>query len=289
MIDDVPGVRAGHWTGAGTGVTVVIADPGTVGSAEVRGGAPATRETALLEPTRLVEQVDAVVLTGGSAFGLAVADGVMTHLAAQGRGVVTSAGPVPIVPTAAIYDLVVSDGERPGPDEGVAAAVTAESGAPFETGRVGAGRGATLGKWKGPDYAVAGGLGSASIFDGDVAVGAVAVVNAIGDVVGDDGTVVAGSTAPAGAPAFPEPEPFRPEENTTLVIVATNARLAKTECHLLAASAHHGLARSIRPSHTRFDGDVAFALATGQADGHVDRIRALATEVVAAAVRNAVA
>lgn len=288
MITDVPGVRAGHWTGMGTGVTVVLAPPGTVGSVEVRGGAPATRETALLDPSRLVDAVDAVVLTGGSAFGLATADGVMGHLAAQQRGVATSAGPVPIVPAAAVFDLAASGGERPGPDEGLAAAVAADGGAPFETGRVGAGRGVTVGKWRGPDHAVPGGLGSASARDADGMVGAVAVVNAIGDVLGDDGMVLAGSKAPPGTPAFPEPQPFRPGENTTLVVLATNARFTKSECHLLAVSAHHGLARSLHPSHTRFDGDVAFSLATGAVDGHLDRLRVLTTEVVAAAVRAAV-
>jgi L-aminopeptidase/D-esterase-like protein len=288
LITDVPGVRAGHWTGGGTGVTVVLAPPGTVGSAEVRGGAPATRETALLEPARLVDRVDAVVLAGGSAFGLAAADGVMAHLAAQGRGVATSGGPVPIVPAAAVFDLVSSSGARPGPDEGLAAALAAERGAPLELGRVGAGRGATVGKWRGAEHAVDGGVGSAGAADGVVFVGALAVANAIGDVVHADGSVLAGSTAPAGTPAFPGPAPFRPGESTTLVVVTTNARLTKADCHLLAASAHHGLARSLHPSHTRFDGDVAFALATGEVDAHLDRIRVLTTEVVAEAIRAAV-
>jgi len=288
LITDVPGIRAGHWTGTATGVTVVLAPRGTVGSGEVRGGAPATRETALLDPARLVDEVDAVVLTGGSAFGLATADGVVGHLAAQDRGVATSGGPVPIVPTAAVFDLVVAGGERPGADEGLAAAVAADGGAPFETGRVGAGRGVTVGKWRGPDHSVPGGLGSVSGRDGDAVVGALVVVNAIGDVVGEDGSVLAGSTAPPGSPAFPEPQPFRPGENTTLVLVATNARLTKADCHLLAVSAHHGLARSLHPSHTRFDGDIAFTLATGAVDGHLDRLRVLTTEVVAAAVRAAV-
>lgn len=289
MITDVPGIRVGHWTGAGTGVTVVLTPPGTVGSGEVRGGAPATRETALLAPERLVDQVDAVVLTGGSAFGLATADGVMRHLEAQGRGVVTSGGAVPIVPTAAVFDLAASGGERPGPEEGRAAADAAELGVPVQVGRVGAGRGVTVGKWRGPDHAVPGGLGSAAAADGDAVLGALVVVNAIGDVVADDGRMLAGSSAPPGTPAFPEPAPFRPGENTTLVVVATNARLAKADCHLLAVSAHHGVARALHPSHTRFDGDVTFALATGAVEGHLDRLRVLATDVVAAAVRAAVA
>jgi L-aminopeptidase/D-esterase-like protein len=289
LITDVPGIRVGHWTGTGTGVTVVLTPPGTVGSAEVRGGAPATRETALLDPQRLVDHVDAVVLTGGSAFGLATADGVMRHLEAQGRGVVTSGGAVPIVPTAAVFDLAASGGERPGPEDGRAASDAAERGVPLQVGRVGAGRGVTVGKWRGPDYAVPGGLGSASAVDGDAVVGALVVVNAIGDVVAEDGRMLAGSSAPEGTPAFPEPAPFRPGENTTLVVVATNARLTKAECHLVAVSAHHGAARALHPSHTRFDGDVAFALATGAVEGHLDRLRVLATEVVADAVRAAVA
>jgi len=289
LITEVPGIRVGHWTGKSTGVTVVLTPPRTVGSAEVRGGAPATRETALLDPQRLVDQVDAVVLTGGSAFGLATADGVMRHLEARGRGVVTSGGAVPIVPTAAVFDLAASGGERPGPEEGRAAADAAEVGAPVQVGRVGAGRGVTVGKWRGPDHAVPGGLGSQSAVDGDAVVGALVVVNAIGDVVADDGRVVAGSTAPEGTPAFPEPAVFRPGENTTLVVAATNANLTKAECHLLAVSTHHGVARALHPSHTRFDGDVAFALATGAVEGHLDRLRVLATEVVADAVRAAVA
>ncbi len=288
MITDVPGVRVGHWTGAATGVTVVLLPPGTVGSAEVRGGAPATRETDLLDPARLVDEVDAVVLTGGSAFGLATADGVMARHAEQERGVATTAGPVPIVPTAAVFDLARSGGERPGPAEGRAALLAAEGDPPLVLGAVGAGRGATVGKWRGPEHAVAGGIGSASARDGDAVIGALVVVNAIGDVIAADGTVLAGSTAPTGAPAFPEPAPFRPGEATTLAVVATNGRLAKADCHLLAASAHHGLVRALHPSHTRFDGDVVFALATGEVDAHLDRLRVLATEIVAASVRSSV-
>ena len=157
----VPGVRAGHWTGAATGVTVVLFPEGTVGSGEVRGGAPATREVALLEPTRVVGQVDAVVFTGGSAFGLATADGVMQDLAAAGRGYPTAGGPVPIVPTVAIYDLVESGARPPGPTEGRAAVVAAAGDEPLALGRVGAGRGATVGKWRGRDHAVPGGVGLA--------------------------------------------------------------------------------------------------------------------------------
>jgi L-aminopeptidase/D-esterase-like protein len=287
-LTDVAGVRVGSWTGAATGVTVVLAPEGTVGSVEVRGGAPATRETALLDPTKVVARVDAVVLTGGSAFGLATADGVMAFLAERGQGFPTGGGPVPIVPTAAIFDLVASGGERPTARDAYAAASAAERDEPLRSGRVGAGRGATVGKWHGPEHAAPGGLGTAGAREGDAVVGALAVVNAVGDVIDDDGRVLAGSTAPAGSPPFPSPA-LGALEHTTLVVVATDAALTKTECLLLAQSAQHGVARALRPSHTRFDGDVAFALATGIVDGHVDRVRIAATEVVAAAVRAAVA
>ena len=282
-ITDVPGVRVGHWTGPDTGVTVVWAPAGTVGSGEVRGGAPATRETALLEPTRLVERVDAVVLAGGSAFGLAAADGVVRFLAERGQGFPTPAGPVPIVVGAALFDLPVE--RTPGPEEGWAAAVDAGRGAAATSGRIGAGRGATVGKWRGRQYAVAGGLGTAAVRVGDATVGAIVACNPAGDVIGPDGTVLAGSAAPAGGPSFPAPTPF---EHTTLVVVATDARIAKAECHLMAQSAHDGLAQAIRPAHTRYDGDFAAVLATGTVEAHPDRLRVAASEVVARAVRAAV-
>lgn len=288
----VPGVRVGHWTGEGTGVTVLLAPAGSVGAGEVRGGAPATREFALLEPLRTVDRVDAVTFAGGSAFGLAAADGVVRFLAERGQGYPTAGGPVPIVPTAAVFDLVASGGMRPGAEEGYLAAVAAARGEEPAWGRVGAGAGATVGKWRGRQFAVAGGVGSASGRDGDVTVGVVAVVNALGDVVGGDGTVVAGSTAPESAPAFPAPEPFAEDEagqHTTLVAVATDARLDKAGCRLLAESAHDGLARALHPAHTRFDGDVAVAVATGTVTGHLDRLRVLAADLTAAAIRAAVA
>ncbi len=273
-------------------MTVVTVPPGSVASGEVRGGAPASRETALLDPHRLVEHVDAIVLTGGSAFGLAAADGVMRALGGEGRGFATAGGPVPIVPAAAVYDLVASSeagGAPPGPEEGAAAFAAAQPGAPFTTGRVGAGAGATVGKWKGADDRVPGGLGSAATAAGDVVVGALAVVNAIGDVVGDDGRVLAGSAAPPDTPAFPEPLPFEEGEHTTLVVVATNARLTKLECHLVSQTAHDAMSRAVSPSHTRFDGDLTIAVATGAVDAHLDRLRVVAADVVAAAIRDAVA
>lgn len=268
-------------------MTVVLLPEPTTGSCEVRGGAPASRETALLEPTKLVEHVDAVVLTGGSAFGLATADGVMTHLASEGRGFRSSAGPVPIVPAAAIFDLVVSRGERPTAEHGLAAARAAARAEPCETGRVGAGRGARVGKWRGADHGVPGGLGTASVRVGDATVGALVVVNAVGDVVDRDGRVLAGSTAPAAVGGFPDP-PLGPGESTTLAVVVTDAAATKVHCRLLAESAHDGLATALRPVATRYDGDIAFGLATGAVEAHLDRLRLGAVEAVAAAVRAAV-
>jgi L-aminopeptidase/D-esterase-like protein len=291
-ITDVAGVRVGHWTGEHSGVTVLWAPAGTVGSGEVRGGAPATREVALLEPTRLVERVDAVVLSGGSAFGLAAADGVMRFLAERGQGFPTAAGPVPIVIGAAVFNPPW--GNPPGPEEGYAAAVDAARGAPAASGSIGAGRGATVGKWRGREHAAPGGLGTAAVTDGDATVGALAVVNAAGDVIGADGGVLAGSAAAGDQPGFPgllgdTPHPgAAPLEQTTLVVVATDARLTKNDCHLMAISAHDGLARALRPAHTRYDGDLAVVLATGDVDGHPDRLREAAAEAVAQAVRAAV-
>jgi L-aminopeptidase/D-esterase-like protein len=283
VITDVAGIRVGHWTGERTGVTVVWAPSGSVGSGEVRGGAPATRESALLNPTRLVDRVDAVVLCGGSAFGLAAADGVVGFLAERGQGFPTGAGPVPIVVAAALFDLPVD--RPPGPEEGRAAAVATARGEPATSGRLGAGRGATVGKWRGRKYAVPAGLGTATIAEGEAMVGALVACNALGDVIGPDGAVLAGSTAPDGVAGFPA---ARPLENTTLVVVATDARLSKTECHLLAQSAHDGLSRALRPAHTRHDGDFAVALATGEVAAHPDRLRVAAADAVAAAVRAAV-
>jgi L-aminopeptidase/D-esterase-like protein len=282
-ITDVGGIRVGHWTGPDTGVTVVWAPAGTVGSGEVRGGAPATRELALLDPARLVGEVDAVVLAGGSVFGLAAADGVVRFLADRGQGFPTSAGPVPIVVAAALFDLPV--GRLPGPAEGEAAAADAARGAQAFSGPIGAGRGATVGKWRGREHAVPGGLGTAAVTVDGAIVGALVACNAVGDVIGPAGEVVAGSAAPAGTPAFPDTGPF---ENTTLLVLATDARLTKADCHLLAQSAQDGLARAVHPAHTRYDGDVAVALATGEVDAHLDRLRAAAAEVVALAVRASV-
>ncbi len=283
MITDVRGVRVGQWTDpvARTGCTVVLFPAGSVASGEVRGGAPATRELDLLAPERLVSRVDAVVLTGGSAFGLAAADGVMRWCEERGIGFPTSAGPVPIVPAMALIDLMVGDASvRPGPIEGYAACVAAVAG-PIETGLFGAGTGATVGKWRGPDHARPGGLGTASVQRADLVVSALIAVNAVGDIDPDGGGLDRAMDVPwpAAAPPF---------GNTTIGVIATNAVLTKSDCLLVAQSGHDGLARCIVPAHTSVDGDALVAAATGPVEAPVGLVRLLAATAVERAVRSLV-
>ena len=277
---------AGHWTGAGTGVTVILPPAGTIASGEVRGGAPATREFALLEPTRLVDRADAVVLSGGSAFGLAAAEGVMSLLRERGAGFPTPLGAVPIVIGMSIFDGSVAE-TPPDAASGRAAALAAGSGEAFGSGRVGAGTGATTGKWRG--RLDPGGLGWAERRIGPATVAAVVVVNAWGDVLGPEGTPLFGTEPGSAAPGAMR-NPAGAMQNTTVGVVLTDARLTKTECFLLAQSGHTGLARSIHPAHSRFDGDAMVALASGEVTEEVsiDSLRAVAVDAVAAAVRAAV-
>lgn len=280
MLTDVAGLQVGHWTDseARTGVTVVVLPPGTTASGEVRGGAPATREFALLDPACMVSSVDAVVLTGGSAFGLASADGVMGWLEAQGRGFETRAGVVPIVVAMGLFDLGVGDGSvRPGPAEGRQAAESA-SGGTVATGLVGAGTGATVGKWAGSDGAEPGGLVTATVTAGDVVVSALVAVNAVGWV--DDGQRVDDPGPPARSS-----ETDVDAEATTIGIVATNARADKLGCHLLARAAHDGLARAIVPAHTAGDGDAFVAVSTGAVDADASHLRLLVQHAVTRAIR----
>lgn len=280
--------HAGNWTGSGTGVTVIVPPPGTVGSGEVRGGAPASREFALLEPYRLVDRVDAVVLSGGSAFGLAAADGVMGGLRALGRGFATPLGPVPIVVGMSIFDGSVA-GDPPSASSGALAFEAALRGDPFLTGGVGAGAGATTGKWR--SRLDPGGLGVAYGSAGPASVCAIVVVNAWGDVLASDGSpLFAGSpSASAAGPASPAASARNAGFNTTIGVLLTDAALGKSDCFLLAQSGHTGYARAIHPAHSRYDGDAVVALATGSvADADLDLLRAVATDTMAAAVRNAV-
>jgi len=275
-IRDVPGIRIGHATDVtgATGCTVVLVEAGAVAGVDVRGSAPGTRETDLLRPTALVARVNAICLTGGSAFGLAAADGVMRRLAERGLGFASGVRPVPIVPAATIFDLAVgSPDAAPGPDEGYAACRAAEAenaGEGALEGRVGAGAGATVGKFAGKERASRGGVGSAAIRLGSgVTVGALVVSNGIGNVIGRDGRALAGAMDGSGGFLDPAmlleaaPSGSVPTANTTLAVVATNAPLDRAGCRKLAELGHDALALAISPVHTAFDGDTVFALSTG--------------------------
>ena len=285
-LTSVPGIEVGHWTDdlGRTGCTVVVLPRPNRVAVEIRGAAPGTRETALLAPGMRVEEVDAILLTGGSAFGLAAADGVITGLEEQGRGHPTPAGPVPIVPTAVIFDLAEGDATaRPGPAEGLAAFRAAGPG-PVAAGRIGAGTGATVGKWRGFEASSPGGLGSASVAWEGVVVGALAVVNAVGDVFTLEGEPLTGGDPVPG----PSPMAVRPLQNTTLVVVATNAVFRREELTRLAVRAQDALAVCLRPAHTRYDGDIAFAVSCGETFADVDSVAELAFEAVGRAVEAAV-
>jgi len=258
--------------GGGSGCTVILGP--FRGAVEVSGSATGSRELHTLEPRHVVPEVDAVLLTGGSAYGLGAAQGVMRWLEGQGRGYATRMGPVPIVPTAVIYDLA-PDRQRPGSEEGWRACEAAGDGS-MEEGRVGAGAGATVGKFRGPERASPGGVGSASVKVQGWRVGALVVVNALGSVVSPDGSVVAGVRSDDGG--FLDPDTpvleagsgqaggdLSAGQNTTLAVVASDAPLSQVQLGQVARMASAALALRIRPVYTPFDGDLVFALSTGSA------------------------
>ena len=293
-ITEVAGVRVGHWTDpvARTGCTVVLLPPdGATAGIDVRGSAPGTRETDLLRPGMLVERVHAICLSGGSAFGLAAADGVMRYLRERGVGFPAGPARVPIVPAAVIFDLAAGAADAfPGADQGYDACRDAERGGSEAGGAVGAGTGATVAKLLGPERTRPGGLGSAVVrLPGGASVGALAVVNAVGDVVARDGRVLAGAGArehllragPVAAPA--------PGRNTTLGVLATDAALDKAGCRKLAEIGQDALAMAIRPAHTMADGDTVFALSTGEARADITSLGVAAVEAMWWAIERAVA
>ena len=302
-ITSVPGIEAGHYTDLdnATGCTVVLCRRGAVGGVDVRGGSPGTRETDLLQPARRVDQLFAVCLSGGSAFGLDAATGVMAWLEEHGIGFrVSPEVIVPIVSSAIIYDLgLVNSKVRPGPQEGRAACALASKD-PLGEGTVGAGTGATVAKTGGTPRAVKGGIGSASMrFPNGVSVGAVVAVNAIGGICDyQSGQLLAGPRRDDGG--FDDPvgillngsPPAAPTGpvNTTIGVVATDARLNREEANYLARVSHDGLAMTVRPCHTIRDGDTMFAMATGESDEPVDltSLGAAAVEASAQAVMRAV-
>lgn len=296
---DVPGIRVGHAHNveAKTGCTVILPDGGAIAGVDVRGSAPGTREIELLRPVRLVPKIDALLLTGGSAFGLDAAGGVQQFLEERGIGFDTGVAKVPIVPTAVIFDLGIGDAQvRPDREMGYQAAAAAGPD-DAENGAVGAGAGATVGKVLGMARAMPGGLGQASERIGEeLVVAALVVVNAFGEIIDPaSGKILAGARADDGS--FVETlSIFRQNPgyfqrilgNTTLAVVATNAALDKQLVTKVAQMAHDGLARTIRPVHTMFDGDIAFALSCGEVPGDPTVIGAIGSELVARAVLKAV-
>ena len=310
-ITDVPGLEVGQAqdVDALTGVTVLICRKGAVGGVDQRGGAPGTRETDLLNPINLVEKVHAVVLAGGSAFGLDAASGVMKYLEEQKVGFDVGVARVPIVPAAILFDLALGRANvRPTPEMGYRAAAAANAEAVAE-GNFGAGTGASVGKLFGNAGAMKSGLGSASLdIGGGIIVGALAAVNAYGDVVDPQtGQILAGTRSTKlgpltlGAPGYFADtlgtlktfagrmiEGLAMRSNTVIGVVATNAKLTKPEANKMAQMAQDGLARAIRPAHTMLDGDTIFALATGQKEADVSLVGAFAAEAFAIACVRAV-
>ena len=290
-----PGFRVGHWTDPAreTGCTVILPPPGNVCSYEMRGSSPGSRELASLDLERRATEVHGILLTGGSAFGLAAADGVVRWLEESGTGYHTDVATIPVVPAAVIFDAGAARGHRrPDGDAGYAACVAARDG-PAESGRIGAGTGATVGKWAGREHRVPGGLGVARVERGGMTLAALVVVNALGDVIGEQGQVIAGTRA--AVRRFRRPAPPREtavQSSTVLAVVATAYRLDKSQVRFLAARASDGVTISVKPAHTRYDGDVSFAIAGppagAQPDADFDLLGMLATEAVAAAVRSAV-
>ena len=307
-------VLVGSWTDdeAATGVTVVLPPAGTLGALAVRGGAPGTREAASLGPTGAGVECHGVALCGNSVFGLAAADGVVRWCSEHGRGLDIRDSIVPVVGGAVVYDIQSPHSERPTAVAGWAACEAASADEPA-TGRVGVGRGCTIGKVAGRDYSVPGGLGTAVARSGEVVVGALVAVNALGDVIDEAGAVLAGCAAPADAPRYPyaavELIPGftgRGDEddmdtaggpaatghaertNTTIGCLVTNARLTKPEACRAADLAHTGIARAVEPPHTNFDGDALFLLATGEVETRADLVATLGAQAVASAIRSAI-
>lgn len=301
-ITEVEGIKVGHFTDPRrpTGCTVVLAEEGAVAGGEVRGGAPGTRETDLLSPANTVEQVHAVVLSGGSAFGLDTASGVMRYLDEQHLGLEVGGVRVPIVVAAVLFDLELGDPRiRPDAEAGYRACLAAATTPPAE-GNCGAGAGATVGKLFGMERAMKGGLGTASSAAGGATVGALVAVNALGDVF-DPGTgqVLAGARTHDGRRLLHAPQALLRGElppalesgrATTLGVVATDALLTKAQADKVAQMAHAGLARTLNPVHTPLDGDAIFALATGRSGRRGDPllVGALAAEAMAAAILRAI-
>ena len=293
----IEGFKLGHWTDAEacTGCTVILCPPSTVASCEVRGSSPGSRELSLLAPDKKMNEIHALLLTGGSAFGLSAADGVVAWLEEHDRGYATPWGKVPIVPAAVIFDLNIGSWNvRPGSQQGYEACANASEEL-RAAGNVGAGFGATVGKWKGKDTRMKGGFGWAEVRHDALHVQACVVVNAVGDVIGEDGNVLAGALSPGGGFAvetegmrIPSAGRMKDMTNTTLAVVMTNARLAKWDCYRVSQRIHDGFARTIIPVHTSYDGDASFVLSQGSVESDLDLVAELSAQVVGDAIRHAV-
>lgn len=286
-ITDVSGVTVGHYTDTVgvTGCTAILLPPKTVGAYVLAGAAPGTRETDLLGPQTIETEVHAFVLSGGSAYGLAAADGVASYLEEQGVGFEFGGMRVPLVPAAVIFDLPIGDSNaRPRPEHGRAAAEAAGTIVP--EGSVGAGTGATVGKWAGPEHRMKGGLGTfaANVPGTEVVVGALVVCNAAGDVVDERGDVIAGARVDSATPMWPSLR----GQSTVLACVATNAKLDKGTLTHIARMAAGGITRAVRPAHTFHDGDIVFCAATGYVECDPTPVGAMAADVVAEALRRGV-
>ena len=290
-------IGSGENTAAAKGVTVIISERGAVAGVDVRGGGPATRETDLLKPENMVQEINAVTLSGGSAYGLEAGCGVMEFLEEKGIGFDVGVGLVPIVCGASLFDLVVGDGAvRPDKEMGRKACENAFAGI-FEEGNHGAGTGASVGKYRGPDRMMKSGQGASAIEIGNLQVGAVSAVNALGDVFDEKGKQIAGILSEDGKKLLSTSDIIKEDimkqfdifkGNTTISCILTNGRLTKAQCTKLAAIAHDGYARAIKPVHSTADGDTIFVMATGEIEVNFDALAVLATEQIAKAIQNAV-
>ena len=297
---DIDGIKVGNAQDleAGTGCTVIISEEGATAGVDVRGGSPGTRETDLLEPQNLVDKVHGVLLSGGSAFGLDAASGVMKYLEEKDIGFDVQVTKVPIVCGAVLFDLVVGNYKvRPDLEMGYSACINSMD-KKCPSGNIGAGTGATVGKLLGPDRAMKGGLGSFAIQIGDLQIGAIVAVNCLGDVIDPEtGEVLAGLLDQEGKTLIGTEniliQKYDEKKNifsgnTTIGVIATNGTFTKSEANKLASIAHNGYARSIRPAHTIFDGDTIFTMATGKVEADINVVGALAAKTMERAVVNAI-
>ncbi len=288
--------KIGHYTNTelATGCTVIIPPETNVSSAAARGASPGSREYALLSPKRKIERISALVLTGGSAYGLNSAHGVMEAMAAEGKGYQTNYGVVPIIPAAVLFDKNIGSSNAYPTNEDAIQAYHSASFNNLQMGNIGAGTGATVGKWRGMEHAMKGGLGIATVEHLGITVTAITVVNAVGDVLNYDGTILAGAFDAQGFLADGHPFIHWDQlqiglaENTVLSAVLTNAKITKQQAHFLAERAHHGIARRVEPSHTGYDGDICFVVSSAQIPANLDLTASLVVHAVEDSIINGV-